>query len=388
MNPLPFALTNITRRPLRNWLTILGVVIGMAAIVGLYNVGSSLESSVTEVVENAGVQIISISGKTPGAPGSSADLSEEDLSVVESMSEYETVTALIFKIRTVEYSGVEKQVYIIGLTSVEEIYGAYGIGIESGRFFRDQDSKVVVVGNTFGELYDSEIYLGSQLNIEDQKFKIIGVMENIGSPQDDTSIYMPLDQAKQLFETGDSISLIQAVVKSGLDVNSVADKTFDKLENKRNNDDFEVSTPDQLLEQFGTILNIVNVVVLGVAIISLIVGAVGIANSMYTAVLERTQEIGIMKATGATNQQILNVFIVEASLIGAIGGAIGTAIGLGIGKLVEIVSISAGYTFINVNPSIGLVIFGVTFSTAFGAFSGFFPARNASKLQPVESLRD
>lgn len=387
MNPIPLAVTNIRRRPLRNWLTILGVVIGIAAIVGLINVGQGLQKSINEVVETSGTQRLYVQGRTPGGPGSSADLTNTDLKVVQSFSEFSLVSAWVYKNQPVEYGSERLAIQVGALENMEENFLAFGVDVESGRFLTERDSKAAVIGYKVDELFDKEIILGTQLEINGEKYRVVGVAETFGNPGDDTVIYIPFESAQTLFGLDERISLITAEVKQGLDVKKVAEKLENKLEDSRGDDSLEVSTQEQLLETFGTILDIVNLIVTGIAGISLVVGAVGIMNSMYTSVLERTKEIGIMKSIGATNKQILSIFISEAALIGLIGGVVGTALGFGIGKAVESVSAAAGVSFIKVDPTIDLLLFGIVFGIVFGAIAGILPARNASMLQPVDSLR-
>ncbi len=185
--------------------------------------------------------------------------------------------------------------------------------------------------------------------------------------------------------------MIIAKVSSGTDIEEVAKDVKKELRKDRNleegKEDFIVKSPTQLLESFNTILIVLQVMLIGIASISLLVGGIGIMNTMYTSVLERTQEIGIMKSIGAKNSDILTIFLFESGILGFLGGLIGVIIGIILSKTVEIIASSLGFALLKPYISIWLVIGALTFSFLIGIFSGVFPAMQASKLNPVEALR-
>ena len=157
---------------------------------------------------------------------------------------------------------------------------------------------------------------------------------------------------------------------------------------KKDEEDFDVQTPEQLLGSFGDIVNIVQSVLIGIAAISLLVGGIGIANTMYTAVVERTKEIGIMKSVGAQNKDILLIFIIESGLLGAIGGLIGVVLGFGLSYGVEVISKNfIGTNLIEAYFSYTLFFGALLFSFFIGAIFGVMPARQAALMQPVDALR-
>ncbi len=146
-------------------------------------------------------------------------------------------------------------------------------------------------------------------------------------------------------------------------------------------------TSVQLIEQISSLLGVVQIVLVGIAAISLVVGGIGIMNSMYTSVLERTKEIGLMKAIGARNKDIMFFFILEAGLVGAIGGMAGTLLGSIIAIGVDVAAKAAGYNILSIAITPQLVLFGIGFAAMTGAISGAFPAKEASKMQPTDALR-
>jgi len=192
--------------------------------------------------------------------------------------------------------------------------------------------------------------------------------------------------------SGNRADTIIVQIQQGYDLKEVASKTEKKLLDFRDQtektQDFSVITPEEFLQTFGNILNIILVFLLGVAGISLVVGGIGITNTMYTAVLERYREIGVMKAVGARNSDILKIFMIESGLLGLVGGIIGVVLGMGMSLMIEYIALTQLRTNIlqAVFPPY-LIIGCLTFAFLIGAFSGAFPAWRASKIKPVEALR-
>ncbi len=203
---------------------------------------------------------------------------------------------------------------------------------------------------------------------------------------------MPKDTLKEILNVQDEES--QILVKASIDSNvtNLADTIKRKLTSyrgeKEGQETFSVSTSEQILNSFKDIFGIVQAVLVGIAAISLFVGGIGIANTMYTSVLERTKEIGTMKAVGAKNSDILILFLIESGLLGLMGGIIGIGIGLGLSKTAEyIAATQLGTDLLQASIDPVLIIGALTFSFLIGAISGVFPAMQASKLKPVDALR-
>jgi len=200
------------------------------------------------------------------------------------------------------------------------------------------------------------------------------------------------DEVKEILDIGDEIDIIGLTVENS----DIAEETAERIERelrkdrnlKEGEEDFSVQTPSQVLGTVTDILTAVNVVVVGIAMISLIVGGIGIANTMYTSVLERKKEIGTMKAIGARNSNILMIFLIESGLLGLIGGIVGALIGAGIALGIAAGANSFfGSELIKISISIPLLISVITFSFLIGILSGAIPSYQASKLRPVDALR-
>ncbi len=243
-----------------------------------------------------------------------------------------------------------------------------------------------------GDVFKKGVDVGDKIKINDQKFRVVGIYKPFGNPDDDSSVGIPLETARELFDEPDELFVIMARTKDGFNTADVAEDIKEKLRRdrglKEGEEDFTVQTYEQLREGAGVVLDIVHLFLIGIASISLMVGGVGIMNTMYTSVLERTREIGVMKAIGARNSDIMMIFLIESGIMGMVGGAIGVVIGIALSKIVEYVAEQElGMVLLKANVSIELILGALTFSFLVGCISGILPARQASKLNPVDALR-
>ncbi|MCS7109613.1 MAG: ABC transporter permease, partial [Candidatus Micrarchaeota archaeon] len=183
---------------------------------------------------------------------------------------------------------------------------------------------------------------------------------------------------------------ILATVKETYPIDVVAERVKEALRKdrglKEGEEDFTVQTPQQLYETYGAVISVIQIIVIGIAAISLIVGGIGIMNTMYTSVLERTREIGIMKAVGARNRDIMMIFLIESGILGLVGGILGIIAGIAISKGIETITIQTGYPF-GASTPIWLIIGALAFSFIIGSISGLLPAIQAARTKPAESLR-
>ena len=388
---LKIVIDSLLHRKLRSWLTIIAIVIGIASVISLISISQSLQNSIEEQFDVFGAdKIMVMPASVGGMPDLYTGLSTEDLEAVERVADFENVIPYLGKSATVEFKKeIKKVTYLYGVPSdkTEILFKDFGIKAEEGRLFTT-DSYVVVLGPVAAEdLFEEEIRLRNKIEIEGKKFAVIGILEPVGNPQDDSVIYMPLKVMRELFDDKDTVSMIQANVKSGRDINEVAEKTTQQLKKVRDEEEFDVITAEQLMEQLGAVLLIVQAVLVSIAAISLVVGGIGIANVMYTSVMQRTREIGIMKSVGATNRTILLIFVMEAGLIGLAGGIIGVLLGALIAMTVGMIAAGAGWPIFKVSISPVILLFGLVFSVLVGMVSGALPAMQASKLKPVDALR-
>jgi putative ABC transport system permease protein len=394
------AVRNILHRKLRSWLTVIGIVLSITVIFVLISLSLGLNKSVDDQFEKLGADKIFIEPKGQlGAPGSggAVELLERDGEAVKKVSGVKDVSYYPVGNAKVEFSDQIRYTFAIGvpLDRMDVLIETSFYVFEDGRMMSNGEEKGVVIGSQYkhNNYFDRPVELGDKLLINDIEFKVKGIIESIGSPPDDRTITMSIKDYREIFpDSGSMISVIIAKTEHGEDVNEVASKIERRLRSVRDvdekNQDFRVSTPEELLSSFGSVLNILTGFLLGIGAISLLVGGIGIANTMYTSVIERTKEIGLMKAVGARNNDIMLIFMTEAGLIGAIGGIVGVVLGLGIAKLVEFVAISQlGEGFFQISTPFYLIIGCIFFAFIIGSVSGTLPARQAAKLKPVDALR-
>ncbi len=383
-----FSVTSLTHRKLRSFLTVLGIVIGIAAVVSLITISSGLDNAIKAQFEKLGTDRIYVMPKGLGNPATLKGLTIDDQQILENIPEIDYVIPLYYTKAKAEYRRESSLISLIGWPEefTSKLKDDYDLGLTQGSYFSGQKYAVLVGYLAAKDMFDDKINIRSKIYIEGQEFKVIGILEEIGNPEDDNQFYIPLSTARELFNDDDSVSAFDVKVKPGIDMDYLVDKIKKKLEQKRGDDNFDVYTSEQLLEQADVILGILKIVIGGIAAISLVVGGIGIMNSMFTSILERTREIGIMKSIGATKKNILMIFLVESSLMGFIGGFIGISIGSGISLLVGFIAKLSNFQLLKIVIDPNVLLIAIGFSTIIGCISGMIPAYQASKMRPVEAL--
>ena len=265
--------------------------------------------------------------------------------------------------------------------------------IKHGRNLKETDKYTALIGIEIaeGNVFEKEVKLRDKITINKKDFKVVGIMERIGNKQDDSQIYIPMETARVVLDEPEDLMMIMVQVKEGIDPAKVAEDIEEVLRDERDEDvgeeSFSVSTSEQLMDSMGDILGMVQAVIIGIAGISLFVGGIGIMNTMYTTVLERTKEIGIMKAVGARNSNVMLMFLIESGILGMVGGGIGCLLGILMAKGVDVYAAQAGFAMLEAHLSFSLIMGALLFSFLVGCISGVLPARQAANLKPVDALR-
>ena len=389
----------MAHRKLRSWLTILGIIIGIASIVTLISLAQGLDSEIRSQLSSFGsTTIIIVPGNMkalqqsrqsqPGSITETGILTNADLDAVKRIGGVDLAIGEIRVPMRVAYKDHTIRLSVSGESPrADEIWQTkylYGTG------FSTEDGKLAIIGYSVAFEYFSEnVTLGKTIYINDIPFKVVGILEKTGGSAGtaDNAIYIPIKTARELAGPDvkkDQLNTIfikahedSAVPLISEEIKSILLRKHRVSEERQ---DFSIISAAFIAEQIGTIIGLLTLFLGGVAAISLLVGGIGIANAMFTSVLERTREIGILKAVGASNRVILEIFLMESALIGAVGGTLGAILGL----LLSFIMIQLGVPSV-VTPE--LAIFSIGFSLFVGLLSGYFPARNASHLEPVEALR-
>lgn len=393
------AFRSLVGRSVRTWLTMIGIFIGITAVVALISLGSGLQDSINKEFESMGKNRIMITpgGGNFGPQGgdmSVGQMTEEDLSVVRKTKGVDVSTAYISKSSKVKFKDELKFLNVWGFDTdaeAEEMAERSGfLEIAKGRQLKNGDKFKVVVGDSIAyDSFEKDLRVGDTLVIEDIEFKIVGIQKP--STMGGGNVIIPLEVARELYDTPEEISGIFVLTKINEEPSVVADRIKRSLRRFRNlkegEEDFSVQTAEQTIAQLNMILGIVTLFLSGIAAISLLVGGIGIMNTMYTTVLERTREIGIMKAIGATNRNVMLLFLIESGVLGLAGGIVGILLGFLISKGGEFIAIKMGAAFFRSSFSVFLIFGSLAFSFVIGMLSGLLPARQASLLQPVEAFR-
>ncbi len=409
---LKLAVNILMHSKLRSWLTIIGIVIGIAAVVAIVSIGEGMQQNVESRLGGLGADIITIS---PGGGRASAgfhgphdeqgstatatdaeNLTKRDVQVLQSIDGVKFIQGTVSGRGEVYYLGEKASVSIEGVdplvwkeTTTSEL--------ASGRFLGPSDSNVVIVGSSIAEnTFKQPLVVNRMITIEDKAFKIVGILQESGGfGGEDNTIIMPIDAARDTLEDVGEEEFDSITIKAENvdDVEQIMEDAEQKLlisrhltESKK---DFRISSSQSTLETMSDITQTISSFLTAIAAVSLLVGSVGIANTMFTSVLEKTKEIGIMKAIGAKNSDIMMVFLLNSAIVGLVGGLLGIGLGTGISSLLPLLGIGimgmgGGMTTV-VTPL--LLIGALLLSMGIGMAAGVIPAYRASKLKPVDALR-
>lgn len=392
---------------LRSWLTILGVLIGVAAVVAIISLGVSMQQSVNSRLQGFGQDLITINSGSqrafgPGEGGNAMSdaepLSEKDIQTLKLVPGIAYINRVVSGRATLNYRGANASVSVEGYdTSVFKEF--ITTALESGRYFTSGDTRAVVIGYGLAhKTFRTELKVGSLLTIEDRPFRVIGILSSSsGFGGSDSAVYMSIDDAWETLEDtnleANEFSSIVVKVSDADSVNETATNIESALRNSHHvltgKEDFSVTSAQALQERFNSVTGGIIVFLVAIAAVSLLVGGIGVSNTMFTSVLEKTKEIGIMKAIGARNKDILMIFLFNSGLLGLVGGLFGIILGALTSYFIPYLGFSVGpqgsIFEIIINP--WLLLFGVVFSTGIGMVSGVIPAYRASKLRPVDALR-
>lgn len=380
---------------------MIGIFIGIAAVVSLIGLGEGLRSSITGQLGFIGTDMLSITasgGFGPPGYGVVDPLTKDLFDKVRKVRGVKGAAA-----RIIQYVSIEVKDDLIFGASISMPSGEQrkfveeqiGYEAEKGRLLEDGDKYSVVLGASIAKTgnLEKEFQVGKKILIDGNSFTIVGILNQVGNFVLDGSILINEEILRDLYEKNkEEIDLMAVQVENEKEVAETKERIEKLLRKERNVDigeeNFEVSSPASALEQVNSIITGVNLFVIIIASISLVVGGIGITNTMYTAVVERTREIGIMKAIGATNNTIFALFAIESGLMGAVGGIIGALLGWGMAEGLAAAGRQAlGGDLIGASVSAQVFFGAILFSFLLGTIFGSVPAYQASKLHPVDALR-
>ncbi len=402
------AMRGLSANKMRSALTMLGIIIGVGAVIALLSIGQGAEKAITEQIQGIGSNLIFVvpgslsQGGASFGMGSLASLTLEDAEAIADPIDCPDVAAVAPQVaRTAQiiYRNRNTNTTVVGTTP--EFTFVRKFTVEQGSFFNGQElsssARVAVLGSRLAEdLFELESPVGKTIRLNRIPFRVIGVLEAQGGAggggNRDDSVFVPISTATtRLFGTvmakggGTSVSLINVSAVSetriGAAVGQITDLLRQRHQIQYQDDDFTVTSQEEILGVLSQVTSILTLFLGAVATISLLVGGIGIMNIMLVSVTERTREIGIRKAVGAKRRDILLQFLIEAVVLSVIGGALG----IGFGALAAVVVNATGILLTQVSAQ--AVALAVTFSVAVGLFFGLYPARRAASLNPIDALR-
>ncbi|AFZ50161.1 ABC transporter permease [Dactylococcopsis salina] len=394
------ATTTLTANKLRSSLTMLGIIIGNASVIAMVGIGQGAQELAKNEFQSLGPNTLFI---TPGSreerqttfDAPKTLVYEDAKAIEEQVPSIQGVAPQITSNQVISYQGKNSNDSVFGVTP--EFLSVRSFEIAEGRFIRDLDlrknSRVAVLGSEIANrFFGGENPIGKQIRVKNSSFKVVGVMASkgafLGNNQDDT-VYIPLTTMANQIVGRQSIYGINLtfISVSAKDEDSIRAAKFqiENLLRLRHNitgeDDFSVQTQQDVLSIVGTVTGGLTAMLAAIASISLLVGGIGVMNIMLVSVSERTQEIGLRKALGAREKDILTQFLIEATILAVLGGFFGTIIGGGVVILAGTVSPLSSQI------SVPAVVVSVSVSAGIGLAFGVIPARQAAKLDPIVALR-
>jgi putative ABC transport system permease protein len=410
---LVISFRNLSQRSLRSWLTIIGIVIGVATIVSMLSIGEGMRKSINSQLSAFGQDLIMVTSgsvRTGGgditgiirafasARGTST-LSDKDVETIRNLEGVKDVEGIIIGVNFVTY-GNEKFSAMIRGVDPNKWRNMINVEIEEGRDFLPNERRVVILGSRIAkEMFSQKIPVDSQITVGGISFRVIGILKESGGQMGllDNTIFMNIKDARDVIPNieKDKYSIINVKIEDTSSIDTMISKIDESLMMKRretpDKKTYTIISSKQIAQNVNMIISSMNLFIGGIAGVSLVVGAVGIANTMFTSVIERTRQIGTLKALGAKNSEIMKMFLFESTLIGFIGGLIGVFLGFIVTGLLNEFGVrmfsfpGARMPSAIITPDI--ILLGLSFSTIIGALSGLIPAKRAAELEPVEALR-
>lgn len=405
------SLSHVKKSKMRSWLTIIGIVIGVAAVVAIISIGMGMQASVQSRLGSLGADLITV---TPGfsrasGPGgfgggttgsASINLTDKDLNVIKQVPGVLYVNGMVSG-RSDMVLGTEKT--SVSISGVDPVVWRSMVTtqLESGRYLQPGDSNAVVIGYSLAhETFLQPITLNRPVTIGGKTFKVVGIFVQsgggFGGGGGDNAVFMSADYAREVITTNVSRNTFTSIMVKVADpalANQVATDIVTKLMPARHVNprtrDFTVTEFAVIQQQITGVVQTISLFLAAIAAVSLLVGAVGIANTMFMSVMERTRQIGLLKALGATDNEVMELFLLESGLFGFVGGVIGIIFGVLISVIISELGLRAigpgGAMNAVVTPE--LLVFALAFSVFVGIISGVAPARSAAKMNPVDALR-
>ncbi|MBI4993970.1 ABC transporter permease [Candidatus Wolfebacteria bacterium] len=396
-NFLILILKGIRYRPIRSWLTILGIIIGIMLVVMIMSLSDGVKNAITKTLQMFGSDLIIVRPGKESNPFAELiggqKFKERDLADLKKIEGIEFVIPMEVATLNIEYKGEKKSALFHAQNwqnYIKVLEASQGFRLVEGQWPKSENAKEIILGNKAAQtLFKEKVRVGDEIIVKTQRFKIAGYLTPIGEQMSDNVIYVSMDVFRDL--TGNRGFAMAALIKIKPDINIelISQAIKYQLAKQEAVREFSVLTPEKAGMIISNVISIIELVLTIIALVSLAVGAVGITNTMYTSVLERTKQIGVMKAIGASNDSILSLFLIESGMIGLIGGILGIILGIVFAYFISLLAAYLGvgglFSFASIDFFGLFVILTITFIT--GIIAGVLPARQAAMMEPAEALR-
>lgn len=398
------ALKSIAANKMRTILTMLGVIIGVGAVIAMMGLGAGTQEKVMASVRQMGANLLTIrpgsrAGGTGVWSGSAQNLKLDDArAILTQVKDVEMVSPEVSSSYQVKFMNRNSRVQVSGQTVT--YFPVRNFQVEKGHPFTEADvdrgARVAVIGpKTAIDLFASMDPIGENIKINGVNFRVVGVLKTKGDQgwfNPDDQVLVPVTTAMSQLIGRDYLGSIYCRVKKDADMEATQEKITQVLRRQHRlqvdqPDDFSIRNMQEMVESLDNVSKLFTMLLSGVAAVSLIVGGIGIMNIMLVTVTERTREIGVRKALGARNLDVLTQFLLEAVTISVTGGAIGVALGVGAILLFNHATLRLSGEAYGAQIQLWSVIVAFSFSALIGIFFGWYPARKAAKLDPIDALR-
>ncbi len=400
------ALRSLAANKMRSGLTMLGIIIGVMAVIAMLSIGRGAQAAITNQITSIGTNLLYVrpgatqEGGVRTAQGSAATLTLEDGDALVGLPDVVAVAPEVDSFGQLAYLGNNDNGRILGVTP--DYLNAMNVQLADGDFISSANvtarSAVAVLGAQIAtDLFDTASPVGQSIRINGQTFRVIGTMQAKGGTgflNQDTQVYVPITTAISRlsrggnFRGGNSVQVINLKITDTSAQDAVVQEVSDVLRQRHHvqfQDDFQIQSQQDILNTANQVTGILTIFLGGVAAVSLIVGGIGIMNIMLVSVTERTREIGIRKAVGARKRDIMAQFLTEATFLSLSGGIIGIIFGMIVARMISGIQMGASTLNTVVDPD--SVLLAVLFSAGVGLFFGSYPANRAASLHPIDALR-
>ncbi len=395
---LKVAIRSLLANKLRSFLAVLGIIIGVGAVIAMLSIGAGARESMVSRLESMGTNLLMVRPGQRGGPGGVRSVMQQTLTpddaraILDEVPDIYAVAPVVQGRAQVKYFDENANINVVGTSTT--YFEARNYQLAQGRKFTDGEldnlARVAIIGPTTAEnLLGADDPLSATIKVDGLNFRVIGVTVAKGDQgwfNPDDQVIIPFTTAMQVLIGTDYLNEISIQGETGSDLNAIQASVTELLRTRHKlapeaENDFNVSNQAEMLSFMTAITTTLSVLLASIGGISLVVGGIGIMNIMLVTVTERTREIGIRKAIGARESDIMRQFLFESIVMSTIGGIIGVIVGVGVSSLLPLVA--EIYPVVQVQS----VMLSISFATAIGVFFGYYPARRAARLNPIDALR-